>query len=108
MHQKGIVHGDLNFGNFLFRKSKEEAHYQFQVIDINRSLFFDTCPPKEVCLKNLSTITHRRDLFEFMVREYARQRKWDENETLIHTASYLNKLERKHARKEKMKQLLKR
>ena len=43
-----------------------------------------------------------------MVREYARQRKWDENEPLIHTASYLNKLERKHARKEKMKQLLKR
>ena len=24
--------------------------------------------------------THRRDLFEFMVREYARQREWDEEE----------------------------
>lgn len=108
MHQKGIVHGDLNFGNFLFRKSEKEAHYQFQVIDINRSLFFDTCPPKEVCLKNLSTITHRRDLFEFMVREYARQREWDEEETLAHTTGYLQKLEQKHARKEKIKRLFKR
>ena len=87
---------------------EEEAHYQFQVIDINRSLFFDTCPPKEVCLKNLSTITHRRDLFEFMVREYARQREWDEEETLAHTTGYLQKLEQKHARKEKIKRLFKR
>lgn len=39
--------------------------------------------------QNLSTITHRRDLFEFMVREYARQREWDEEETLAHTTGYL-------------------
>lgn len=57
--------------------------------------------------KNLSTLTHRRDLFEFMVQEYARQRGWDEEETLTHTTHYLEKLEQKHQRKEKIKQLLK-
>lgn len=107
MHQKGIIHGDLNFGNFLFRETPPQTHYQFQVIDINRSIFFDTCPPQEICLKNLSTLTHRRDLFEFMVREYARQRGWNEEETLTHTTHYLEKLEQKHQRKEKIKQLLK-
>lgn len=107
MHEKGIIHGDLNFGNFLFRKSPDTGHYLFQAIDINRSLFFDTCPGNNMCLKNLSTITHRRDLFEFMVREYARQRKWDENETLSRTTYYLEKLERKRKRKQQIKQLFK-
>lgn len=107
MHQKGIVHGDLNFGNFLFHKPKPEAHYQFQVIDINRSIFFNSSPPRDVCLKNLSTLTHRKDLFEFMVKEYARQKGWDEEETFIRADFYLTKLERKHQRKEKIKQLLK-
>lgn len=43
-----------------------------------------------------------------MVREYARQREWDEEETLAHTTGYLQKLEQKHARKEKIKRLFKR
>lgn len=107
MHDKGIVHGDLNLGNFLFRKRPEDGHFAFTVIDTNRSKFYDSFPGKEICLKNLSTLTHRRDLFEFMLRTYARNRHWQEEETLREAARYLEKLEARHERKQKMKKLFK-
>ena len=44
-------------------------------------------------------------IFEFMVREYARQREWDEEETLAHTTGYLQKLEKKHPRQEKLNRI---
>ena len=95
----------FEFLNFLFRKSEKEAHYQFQVIDINRSLFFDTCL-KSMSQKS-STYYAPRDLFEFMVREYARQRNGMKKKHLHTPLVYLQKLEQKHARKEKIKQLFK-
>lgn len=107
MHSKGIVHGDLNLGNFLFRKHPEDGHFLFTVIDINRSTFYDGYPDKAVCLKNLSTLTHRRDLFQWMVAEYARARGWDEDETLHGATLWLEKLEARHERKQRIKKLFK-
>lgn len=107
MHSKGIVHGDLNLGNLLFRKNPENGHFSFTVIDINRSTFYNGYPDQTTCLKNLSTLTHRRDLFQLMISEYARERKWDEEETLRGATVWLEKLEARHERKQQIKKLFK-
>lgn len=106
MHLKGILHGDLNFGNFLYRKM-EDGRYTFTIIDTNRSRFMEHCPDEESCLYNLRTMTHRRDLFCYMVREYAKLREWNPDETEQKALHYLEKLELKHKRKEQWKKLKK-
>ena len=47
MHLKGILHGDLNFGNFLYRKM-EDGRYTLTIIDTNRSRFMEHCPDDKV------------------------------------------------------------
>lgn len=79
LHQAGILHGDLNLGNFLYRK--EGDHYFFSVIDTNRSKLKNRVPDEDACLKNLSTVTERPDLFKFIAREYIRERDWTNRET---------------------------
>ena len=107
MHDKGIIHGDLNLGNFLFRKKQESGHYSFTVIDINRSKFYESLPDKATCIKNLSTLTHRRDLFSFMISAYAEKRNWPVADTLNKATAYLEELEARHERKERIKNLFK-
>ena len=107
MHERGIVHSDLNLGNFLYRKDEKSGRYSFTVIDTNRSKFYDGAPPKTVCMKNLSTLTHRRDLFEYMIAEYAKKRSWPVKETIGEATRYLERLEAKHERKRKIKKLFK-
>lgn len=107
MHTRGIIHSDLNLGNFLFHKDTKNGYFSFTTIDINRSRFYSTVPPEEVCVKNLSTLTHRRDLFEYMVSEYAQKRGWPVEETIHKATHYLDRLEARHERKQKIKKLFK-
>lgn len=104
MHSRGILHGDMNFGNFLYRTDLA-GHYRFTVIDTNRSHFRDGYPARKECLCNLRTATHRRDVYEYIVRAYARQRRWDESEAVAEANLYLDKFEERHRRKEKLKKL---
>ena len=79
MHSRGILHGDLNLSNFLC--TEQDGHFHFSMIDINRSHFCEGFPTDEACLHNLVRMTHRRDLYEYLIRSYARQRQWDEDAT---------------------------
>ena len=96
MHQAGILHGDLNLSNFL--NTKKADGYHFQMIDINRSKILDGEPTREQCLKNMVRITHRRDLYEFIVRAYAKERGWDEDETARESLILLDEFEKKGKR----------
>lgn len=91
MHRKGILHGDLNLSNFLC--TEQDGQYHFCMIDINRSHFREGFPTDEECLKNLVRITHRRDLYEYIIRSYARQRGWDENQTATRALQLLDRFE---------------
>lgn len=91
MHRNGILHGDLNLSNFLC--TEQNGHYHFCMIDINRSHFHEGLPTDEECLKNLVRITHRRDLYEYIVRSYARQRGWDETQTATRALQLLDRFE---------------
>ena len=91
MHSHGILHGDLNLSNFLC--TEHDGHYHFTMIDVNRSHFRDGLPTDEECLHNMVRITHRRDLYEYLARSYARQRGWDEAQTAAQALHLLDKFE---------------
>jgi Mn2+-dependent serine/threonine protein kinase len=77
LHEKGILHGDLNSTNVLYHHGKNG--YSFSVIDINRMKFFDTSVsiPKKECFDNLTRFTGRMDLYEFVLDIYIKERNWD-------------------------------
>ncbi|MDO4159489.1 MAG: lipopolysaccharide kinase InaA family protein [Prevotellaceae bacterium] len=102
MHKNGILHGDMNFGNFLYHYD-DNGKCCFTVIDTNRSHFCQGFPERSECLKNFCTTTHRRDVFEFIVRRYASLRGWNEDDALKDAVYYLDKFEEHHRRKEKLK-----
>lgn len=91
MHSKGILHGDLNLSNFLCTPTNEG--YRFSMIDTNRSRFCQGWPSRRQCVKNLVRLTHRRDLFEYLVSSYARQRGWDEQQTVSEALRELHRFE---------------
>lgn len=91
MHRCGILHGDLNLTNFLC--TQDADGYHFQMIDINRSHFTDGMPTDEQCMHNLVRLTHRRDLYEYLLRSYARERGWDADATAAQGLSLLDQFE---------------
>lgn len=104
MHERGIFFGDLNLRNFLYHKD-EDGQYQFSMVDTNRSRFTDGPLPQELCIKNLQTVTHRRDLFSHIVQAYARARKMDETALEAQAVRKLDEFEHRNARKKQMKRL---
>lgn len=106
MHRKGVAHGDMNLGNFLFHE-KEDGHYAFTIIDTNRDRFRDCELSREECLRNLRTVTHRRDLFEYIIRTYAALRHWDVEKTLSEALRLLSDFERRKNNKRIWKERIK-
>ena len=104
MHLKGIVHGDMNLGNFLFHK-KEDGHYAFSIIDTNRSRFLDRPLNRKESLQNLRTVTFRRDLYEYIVCSYAAIRGWDIRQTEQEASRLLTRFERWKTNKRKWKEI---
>lgn len=91
MHSKGILHGDLNLSNFLC--TRDDSGFHFTMIDINRSRFCDGFPSDSQCLENMVRLTHRRDLYEDLIRRYARLRGWDVDATVQTALSLLDHFE---------------
>jgi len=96
MHSRGILHGDLNLSNFLCQETG--GGYHFTMIDINRSHFTDGWPTEKQCMENLVRLTHRRDLYDYLVRSYARQRDWDEDATARRALKLLERFENRRIR----------
>lgn len=95
MHRKGILHGDLNLSNILYRK-EADGKLHFTVIDTNRSQFKDSLSRHE-CLHNLMRVTHRRDLLDYIVRQYAALRGWEATACSAFVQKALEKFERRRA-----------
>lgn len=82
MHEAGIIHGDLNSTNVRFKREGDEC--TFSLIDINRMSFVDSNKPltREDCLRNFTLFTGNYGLLEFVVKEYAKARNWDIEDTV--------------------------
>lgn len=78
VHDKGILHGDLNLSNILYEKGND-GEWRFSLIDINRTKFCSN-PSKEKRLNNMMRLTHDRQASIEIVSAYARVMGWDEKE----------------------------
>lgn len=105
LHEKGVLHGDLNLTNILYDMASDGL-CTFWLIDTNRSVFKQ--PTKNDCLENLKRLTHDRPLLEHIVRNYAAARGWQEGETVQNVMQRLDKFEKKKQRIRAMKRLIKR
>ncbi len=97
MHSQGVLHGDLNLTNFLYQKD-DDGCYRFMMIDTNRSHFTNGMPTDEQCMKNLIRITHRRDVYDYLVRQYADIRGWNADDTAAKALRLLENFENKRFR----------
>lgn len=93
MHRKGVMHGDPNPANILYH-TDEEGRFRFSVIDTNRSVFKASLSRKE-CLDNLKRVTHRRDLLQYIVEEYATLRQWDAGQSVEQVMHALGRFEKR-------------
>jgi hypothetical protein len=105
MHEKGIEFLDHSPGNTLIKDNKDET-YSFYLVDLNRMKFHDTID-FQTRMKNLSKITHKKDMIEVMSNEYAKLS--GENEALVFetmwklTADFQFRFHRKKRIKKKLK-----
>ena len=97
MHSKGILHGDLNLSNFLYERL-ENGQFSFVMIDINRSHFTDGWPTDDQCLRNMVRMTHRRDLYAYLVHSYAEMRGWDAEATVSKALKLLHQFEHRRVK----------
>ncbi len=94
LHSKGFLHGDSNLNNILYTTGKQQTDFKFAVIDTNRSKFKKKLTHSE-CLDNFKRTTHRRDLLEDLITQYAILQNWDIPDSVNHVIRTLNKFEEK-------------
>jgi len=99
LHEKGILHHDLNSTNVLYHP--HNGQYRFSVIDINRVKFFPKGSQlsKNNCFDNLTRFTGRMDLFEYVLKQYVEIRNW--NPTTLSEAIEIKKNHDKQWRRRK-------
>ena len=74
LHERGIIHRDLNNTNVLYRAA-EDGHYDFTLIDVNRVDFYAPgAVPLDVCLRNLTLFSHLTDMFREFLGAYLQAR----------------------------------
>ena len=105
MHEKGIEFLDHSPGNTLIYKNTDGS-YSFFLVDLNRMKFHETIDFK-TRMKNLSKITHKKDMIAVMSNEYAKLSNGDETtifETMWGlTADFQYRFHRKKRIKKKLK-----
>ena len=105
MHEKGIEFLDHSPGNTLIRKNTDGS-YSFFLVDLNRMKFHESLDFK-TRMKNLSKITHKKDMIVVMSNEYAKLS--GEDETIIFetmwglTSDFQYRFHRKKRIKKKLK-----
>ena len=100
LHQKGVLHGDLNLTNILYEQDPS-GNYLFTLIDTNRSTFCQ--PNRKQCLQNMLRLSHDRPLLSFVTARYAEARGWNADETVATMMRMLDKFEERLRRKSKIK-----
>lgn len=88
LHQKGIIHRDLNNTNVLYHSVENDHHaasgnpeergFEFMLIDINRMSFSTDgqAPSDRRCLENLTLFAPQGPMFNDFARAYVRARGW--------------------------------
>ena len=95
MHEHGILHGDTNLSNFLYREDASETFgYHITTIDVNRSTFKESLSVDD-CARNLCRLTHVRPLLQDLITCYASIRNWNADDLSARVFHYLSNFEKK-------------
>lgn len=73
MHSKKVLHKDFNPGNVFYHK--EDGHYRFALIDINRMAF--RAPKKKEVIRSFTQLGFPQPIIVEIIGEYARIRGWN-------------------------------
>jgi hypothetical protein len=105
MHQKGVEFLDHSPGNTLI-KDNIDGTFSFYLVDLNRMQFHQTID-FQTRMKNLSKITHKKDMIAIMCNEYAKLS--GENEKLVFETMWnlTSKFQHRFHRKKRLKKKLK-
>ncbi len=101
MHEKGILHQDLNVENILYQKEKDGT-ITFQLIDNNRMKFRSKLSVEER-LKEICRLSTNLDLHLYLVRKYAELMKYDCNQIETKGCFYKIMFDFRQTSKQKMK-----
>lgn len=101
LHKSGTMHGDLNLNNILVTPDN-----CFELIDTNRSQFLDSEPSKNVCLNNLTRLTHNRFTLYRILKAYAETREWEPQVIITTIFHRLRNFERRRSIKHFFKRLI--
>ena len=103
LHAKGVIHGDPNLKNILYRHN-EEGTTELLLIDTNRTSFKGGVG-KRKALKNLMRVSHRRDLMRQIAGRYATLRKLDPIKTVDRVFVRLDRFERNRSFRHRLKHI---
>ncbi len=106
LHEKGILHGDMNLSNILFRNNIE-GYMEFILIDTNRTKFKKN-PSRKECLENMVRLTHHKPALEFIVANYSQKRGWNQEESVSYVLNKLAAFEKRKKIKRELKSVIKR
>lgn len=104
IHDKGILHQDLNVGNILYQELPD-GEFSFQLIDNNRMQFRQHLSIDER-LKNICKLSTNFELHNYMLSRYVEQLSSDCNRLEMKGCLYKLMLEYKQMGKQKVKKLL--
>ncbi len=83
LHDAGIEHLDLHHNNVLYRRDDAMDELRFRLIDINRMRFYDAPLSLRRRMLNLRRLTHRTEVFVYVMERYAEVCGYDLDDTLL-------------------------
>lgn len=105
MHEKGIEFLDHSPGNTLI-KNEGDGNYSFFLVDLNRMKFHKEID-FQTRMKNLSKITHKKEMVAVMSNEYAKVSGLDETQVFTTMWKLTEEFQFRFYRKIKLKKKLK-
>lgn len=104
IHDKGILHQDLNVGNVLYQE-QQGGGYSFQLIDNNRMKFRHHLSVEER-LKDICKLSTNFDLHHYLLKKYIQLLHCDWIQVEMKGCLYKLMIEYRHMAKQKAKKML--
>ncbi len=94
MHEAGVIHGDLNCDNVLYKK-EADGHYSFTLIDINRMTIFPEVRPvsDKKAMADMCCFTRSLNVMRKVASDYVDARGWNQSvtETMVRMKDRFNR-----------------
>lgn len=97
LHRSRVLHLDFSSGNILF-KQQDNKSFEFYLVDLNRMKFDEDITP-EIAAYSFRRLWGSDEMITLFVKEYAKNRQFDEKQCLEYTFRYRKKFWTKFKKK---------